>query len=359
MLASLSGNSEMPDMLKHNLLLPTYNCRMTAPDSAEAAPIDPSDRATAAGTTAAGTTAAGTTAATGTEPRLHIIEPDTPWRLSRLTEVWQYREVLGFLAWRDIKVRYKQTLFGVAWAVLQPALLMLVFTFVVRRLAPVSSGNVPYPLFVYAGLVAWSFFATAVASAAQSVVNAERLVTKVYFPRLAIPLAAVTAAVVDFLLACLLLAGMMVYYRQPIGWGLVAAPLAVILLLLAALGFGAALAALNVAYRDVRHALPFLMQLWLFATPSVYLDASEPRPATEQRGGDESVRSADQSPASPRPKWLALNPLDGLIAFFRSAVLGQTLPWRGLAYPAVTVLIVLVAGCWYFGRVEDSFADRI
>lgn len=336
-------------MLKHNLLLLTYNYRMTAPDPAEAAPTDWPDRAPTAGTTET----------TVGEPRLSVIEPDAPWRLSRLTEVWQYREVLGFLAWRDIKVRYKQTLLGVAWAILQPVLLMLVFTFVVRRLAPVSSGDVPYPLFVYAGLVAWSFFATAVGSAAQSVVNAERLVTKVYFPRLAIPLAAVAAAVVDFLLACLLLAGMIVYYRQPIGWGLVAAPLAVLLLLLAALGFGAALAALNVAYRDVRHALPFLMQLWLFATPSVYLDTSEPRPPIEQRRGDESARPADDSSVASRPGWLALNPLDGLIAFFRSAVLGRPLPWRGLAYPAAAVLVVLVAGCWYFGRVEDSFADRI
>lgn len=322
---------------------------MTAPEPTEAAATDEPSRAPEA---------AAATEVAGAEPRIHIIEPDAPWRLSRLTEVWQYREVLGFLAWRDIKVRYKQTLLGAAWAVLQPALLMLVFTFVVRRLAPLSSGEIPYPLFVYAGLVAWSFFASAVASAAPSVVNAERLVTKVYFPRLAIPLAAVAAAVVDFLLACLLLAGMIVYYRQPIGWGVLAAPLAVLLLLLAALGFGAALAALNVAYRDVRHVLPFLMQLWLFATPSVYLDTSQPRPM-EWRGHEESVRPVEDAVAGSRPSWLALNPLDGLIAFFRAAVLGQTLPWRGLLYPAVAVLIVLVAGCCYFGRVEDSFADRI
>jgi lipopolysaccharide transport system permease protein len=322
---------------------------MTAPEPAAAAPTIPTSRAPSPAAEVL-----------GAEPRLFVIEPEAAWRLPRFAELWQYREVLGFLAWRDIKVRYKQTLLGAAWAVLQPALLMLVFTFVVRRFAPVSSGDIPYPLFVYAGLVAWTFFATAVASAAQSVVNAERLVTKVYFPRLAIPLAAIAAAVVDFLLACLLLAGMVVYYRQPVGWGLIAAPLAVLLLLLAALGFGAALAALNVAYRDVRHVLPFLMQLWLFATPSVYLDTSEARPAgARANGSHESADIVPPDPVASRPRWLALNPLDGLIAFFRAAVLGRPLPWRALAYPTVAVLAVLIAGCCYFRRVEDSFADMI
>lgn len=268
---------------------------------------------------------------------LTVIEPESGWQAVRWTELWRYRELLYFLAWRDVKVRYKQTLLGAAWAMLQPTLMMVVFTLVLQRLAHVPSGDVPYPLFVYAGLVAWSFFATAVAGAAQSVVNAERLITKVYFPRLAIPLGAIAAAVVDFLLACLVLVVLMIYYRQAVGWGLLAAPVAVLLLLLAALAFGAALAALNVAYRDVRHALPFLLQLWLFATPSVYLNNA----------------------ASRRFNWLALNPLDGLIAFFRAAVLDLPLPWARLAYPAIVIPIALVAGCLYFRRVEDSFADII
>lgn len=268
---------------------------------------------------------------------LTVIEPESGWQAVRCTELWRYRELLYFLAWRDVKVRYKQTLLGAAWAMLQPTLMMVVFTLVLQRLAHVPSGDVPYPLFVYAGLVAWSFFATAVAGAAQSVVNAERLITKVYFPRLAIPLGAIAAAVVDFLLACLVLVVLMIYYRQAVGWGLLAAPVAVLLLLLAALAFGAALAALNVAYRDVRHALPFLLQLWLFATPSVYLNNA----------------------ASRRFNWLALNPLDGLIAFFRAAVLDLPLPWARLAYPAIVIPIALVAGCLYFRRVEDSFADII
>lgn len=268
---------------------------------------------------------------------LTVIEPESGWQAARWTELWRYRELLYFLAWRDVKVRYKQTFLGAAWAMLQPTLMMVVFTLVLHRLAHVPSGDVPYPLFVYAGLVAWSFFATAVAGAAQSVVNAERLITKVYFPRLAVPLGAIAAALVDFLLACLVLLALMSYYRQPAGWGLLATPAAVLLLLLAALAFGAALAALNVAYRDVRHALPFLLQLWLFATPSVYLN--------------------DATPV--RFNWLALNPLDGLIAFFRSAVLDLPLPWGRLACPAIVIPIALVAGCLYFRRVEDSFADII
>lgn len=268
---------------------------------------------------------------------LTVIEPETGWRTVRWTELWRYRELLYFLAWRDVKVRYKQTLLGAAWAMLQPTLMMVVFTLVLERMAHVPSGGVPYPLFVYAGLVAWSFFATAVGNAAQSVVSAERLITKVYFPRLAIPLGAIAAALVDFVLACLVLLALMVYYRHPPAGSMLLAPLAVLLLLLAAVAFGAALAALNVAYRDVRYALPFLLQLWLFATPSIYLEAAAPT----------------------RFNWLALNPLDGLIAFFRAAVLDLPLPWGRLVYPALVIPVALVAGCLYFRRVEDAFADII
>lgn len=290
---------------------------------------------------------------------LMVIEPETGWQAVRWTELWRYRELLYFLAWRDIKVRYKQTLLGAAWAMLQPTLMMVVFTLVLDRLAHLPSGGTPYPLFVYAGLVAWSFFATAVGNAAQSVVGAERLITKVYFPRLAIPLAAIGAALADFVLACVVLLALIIYYRQPVGWSLLLSPLAVLLLVVAALAFGAALAALNVAYRDVRYALPFLLQLWLFATPSIYLDraaASEPPPTAIVAAGDDGVEPGDNGE---RFDWLAINPLDGLIAFFRAAVLDLPLPWPRLIYPALVLPIALVAGCLYFRRVEDSFADII
>lgn len=265
------------------------------------------------------------------------IRPPSGWQLVNFGELWQHRELLYFLAWRDVKVRYKQTLLGAAWAMLQPALMMVVFTLVLDRLAHLPSGDVPYPLFVYAGLVAWSFFATAVGNAAQSVVSAERLVSKVYFPRLAIPLGAIAAALVDFALASVVLLLLMIYYQHPVGWTVLLAPVAVLLLLLASIAFGVVLAALNVAYRDVRYALPFLLQLWLFATPSIYLNTA----------------------VNQQPSILAVNPLDGVIAFFRAAVLGLPPPWLRLAYPAALLPIALVAGCLYFRRVEDTFADII
>ncbi len=302
---------------------------------------------------------------------LTVIEPESGWQALRLDELWRYRELLYFLAWRDVKVRYKQTLLGAAWAMLQPALMMVVFTLVLDRLAHVPSSGVPYPLFVYAGLVAWSFFATAVAGAAQSIVNAERLVSKVYFPRLAIPLGAIAAAVIDFILACTVLLALMIYYQQPVGATLLAAPVAVLLLLVAAIAFGTALAALNVAYRDVRYALPFLLQLWLFATPSIYLDTSAAAaPSTARSAATDAAdrRAGERLSAGPSPQpagaangwnWLAINPLDGVIAFFRATVLGLPLPWRRLTYPAIVLPIALLIGCLYFRRVEDTFADII
>ena len=302
---------------------------------------------------------------------LTVIEPDIGWQTLRLSELWRYRELLYFLAWRDVKVRYKQTLLGVAWAMLQPALMMVVFTLVLDRLAHVPSADVPYPLFVYAGLVAWSFFATAVGNAAQSVVSAERLVSKVYFPRLAIPLGAIGAAVVDFFLACVVLLLLMICYQQHVRWTLLLAPIVMLLLLAAAIACGVALAALNVAYRDVRYALPFLLQLWLFATPSIYLDTNAVEDASSARSAANeaadghsgerlsSGESSQPTVAVRRGNWLALNPLDGLIAYFRAAVLGLPLPWRRLVYPAVVVPMALLFGCLYFRRVEDSFADII
>jgi lipopolysaccharide transport system permease protein len=200
-----------------------------------------------------------------------IIQPPCGWQLINVGELWRFRELLYFLAWRDVKIRYKQTALGAAWAVLQPLLMMVVFTLFFGRLAGVPSCGTPYPLFAYAGLLPWVFFSTAIAAAGNSVVQSERLITKIYFPRLAIPFAAVEAAVVDFIIAFGLLIVLMVYYGVAPDAGLLLVPAIFGMILLAALGVGTLLAALNVAYRDFRYVIPFLVQLWMFATPTVYM----------------------------------------------------------------------------------------
>jgi lipopolysaccharide transport system permease protein len=272
-----------------------------------------------------------------------VIDAGPRWAVLDWRELWRYRELLFLLAWRDVKVRYKQTLLGAAWAVLQPTLMMIVFTLFLGRLAKVGSGDLPYPVFVYAGLLPWTFFATAISSAGNSVVESERLVTKVYFPRLAIPFAAAGAALVDFLVASGVLAVLMIAYGLAPGWGLALVPGLVALLALAALGAGTLLAALNVAYRDVRYVLPFLVQLWMFATPAIYL-----QPGDGEAG----------APGWAQPL-MGLNPMAGLVASFRAAVLGGPLPWGQLGVSAAAAAALFVAGCLYFRRTEDSFADVI
>ena len=259
---------------------------------------------------------AGTTDSTPA-PIVTLIRPAQGWQLINFGELWQFRELLYFLTWRDVKVRYKQTLLGAAWAILQPLLMMVVFTIFFGRMAGVSSGGVPYPLFAYAGLLPWTFFATAIAAAGNSVVGSERLITKIYFPRLAVPFAAVGAAVVDFLIAFGLLIAMMVYYRVAPGWGLLLVPVIFGAILLAALGVGTLLAALNVAYRDFRYVIPFLVQLWMFATPSVYMQvADEPavvasRPASlpaAATGPRADAGETGKRPSAPRsgPRWRSI-----------------------------------------------------
>ncbi len=269
-----------------------------------------------------------------------IIEPPHGWQLVNAYELWQYRELIGFLIWRDVKVRYKQTLLGAAWAVLQPALMMVVFTVFFARMAKVPTGDAPYPLFVYAGLLPWTLFATSIAHAAQSVVNSERLITKVYFPRLAIPLASVGAAVVDFCVALLLLLVMIVAYGARPGAGLLLLPVVLACLLLTAVGVGTLLAALNVAYRDFRYVVPFLVQVWMFATPTIYMN-----PSANGIGRMDLL--------------LAINPLSPLIATFRAAVLGGPIPWLPLLSSAAASIVVCLAGCTLFRRVEDGFSDII
>jgi lipopolysaccharide transport system permease protein len=269
-----------------------------------------------------------------------VIEPSRGWQLVNLRELWQYRELLGILAWRDIKVRYKQTILGAAWAILQPAMMMIVFTIFFGKLAKIDTGAVPYPLYVFCGLLPWTFFSTAMTSAANSVVGSERLITKIYFPRLIVPYAAVLAAAVDFCIAFLLLVGLMFYYGVMPGIGLLAVPLIFLCLLFAALGVGTLLSAMNVAYRDIRYVIPFLVQIWFFATPAIYMVVN--------RTGSGWMQTL-----------ITLNPLNALIETFRAAVLGQAIPWEPLGMAVLMISVVFVAGSLYFRKVEDSFADII
>jgi lipopolysaccharide transport system permease protein len=275
-----------------------------------------------------------------TDLPLTIIERTPGWRLVNLAELWRYRELLYFLTWRDIKVRYKQTVLGAAWAILQPFATMVVFSLFFGRLAEMPAGGAPYPLFVFAGLLPWYFFSNAIASASQSVVGNQNLVTKVYFPRLIIPVGAVGASMVDFLIGFGMLLAMMLFYGVAPTWDLWVVPVVSLGLLVAATGVGALLSALTVAYRDFRYVVPFMVQLWMFATPSIYMSAE----------------------AFGSPRWqalLPLNPAYGLIANFRAAVLGGPFDLYALAVSASVSLGLLCIGCLYFRRVERTFADVI
>jgi lipopolysaccharide transport system permease protein len=283
------------------------------------------------------------TAAPEADGPVVVVERRSGWRFIDLGELWRYRELFLFLTWRDVKVRYKQTVLGAAWAVLQPFATMVVFSLFFGRLADQGGAGappVPYPLFVFAGLLPWFFFANALVAASQSVVGNQNLVTKVYFPRLIIPMGAVGAGLIDFLVAFAMLLAMMLWYGVAPGWALLLVPLLSLGLLLASLGLGVLLSALTVAYRDFRYVVPFLVQLWMFATPSIY---------AQNTGG-----------IGPRTRLLLLlNPVDGLIDNFRRAVLGEALDWPGLAAATGLAAAYLVLGCLYFRRVERTFADII
>jgi lipopolysaccharide transport system permease protein len=319
-------------------------------------------------------TVAGETTEPTPAPVVTRIRPPRGWQGINARELWQFRELIYFLAWRDVKVRYKQTLLGAAWAILQPLLMMVIFTIFFAQLAGVPSGGIPYPLFAYAGLLPWTFFATAIAGAGNSVIGSERLITKIYFPRLGVPFAAVGAAVVDFVIALGLLIAMMVYYHDRVapGPGLLLVPVIFGVILLAGLGVGTLLAALNVAYRDFRYVIPFLVQIWMFATPSVYMQVGEPPRATAERPAAAPAAAGTGAGARPegggpsrRPLGpavraaLALNPMTGLITGFRAAVLGGRIPWGELAGSSACAVLAFLAGCLYFRRVEDAFADII
>lgn len=271
---------------------------------------------------------------------LTVIERRSTWQIVDWRELWRYHELLFFLAWRDVKVRYKQTVLGAAWAVLQPLATMIVFSVFLGRMVGVSNEIEHYSLFVFAGMLPWTFFANAVTTASNSVVGNQNLVTKVYFPRLIMPMSAVAASLVDFVVAFVMLAVMMLFYRVLPGWEFLLLPGIVLLLVIAALGIGTLLAALTVAYRDFRYLVPFSVQLWMFATPCIYLNAA--------------------NVVGPRGELLLpLNPAYGLILNFRQAALGGALDWYALTVSAAVSLGLLLLGCLYFRRVERSFADII
>jgi lipopolysaccharide transport system permease protein len=271
---------------------------------------------------------------------LTVIERRPAWRLLDLREMWRYRELLFFLSWRDIKVRYKQTVLGVAWAVLQPLATAAAFAVFLGRVAAAPDARVPYALFALAGLLPWNFFAGAVASAGQSVVGNQNLITKVYFPRLLIPLGAVGACLVDLLIGFGLLLVLLLAFGQPLGWQMLLTPVLMLDVAVAAVGVGTLLAGLTVSYRDFRHIIPFMIQFWMFMTPSIYLQ--------------------DAGAFSERWRFLLpLNPLYGLVLNFRQAALGEPLDLATLELSSAVSLALLVVGVAYYSRVERGFADVI
>ena len=304
--------------------------------------------------------------------QITLVCPLSGWQLVDLSELWRYRELLFYLIWRDVKVRYKQTALGASWAILQPLVMMILLTIVFGIMGGVPTpADLPKPIFYFSGMLLWQFFATAINTAGNSVVQSTTLVTKVYFPRLAIPFASVGAAAVDFTIAFGVLVLMMFGYRIVPGWGIVLVPVLLILAMLAALGVGTFLAALNVSYRDFRHTLPFLVQLWMLATPTIYMDIHELRTvgpesivsstSSEESGRGESAESADSRRKTLKrlARYLEINPMTGLIASFRAAILGQPIPWSSLGFASVVIVIMFVVGCVYFRRVEGAFADLI
>ena len=274
-----------------------------------------------------------------------VIEPGRGWTALRLNELWEYRELLFFLVWRDVKVRYKQTFLGAAWAILQPLAAMVVFTIFFGRLAKVGSDGLPYPLFSYAGLLPWTFFAQGLSQSSDSLVGSQNLIKKVYFPRLVITSSSVLGGLVDFGLAFVVLLGMMAYYRVAPTAAVVFLPLLLLLAFSTALGVGMWLSALNVQYRDVRYVVPFFIQLWLFVTPVIYPMSRVTEKLTELG----------------LPGWIyGLNPMAGVVEGFRWALLGTgNAPGPVIAASSAVAAALVVSGAYYFRRMEKTFADVV
>ncbi len=275
------------------------------------------------------------------------IRPAHGWSALNLRDLWRYRELIYFLIWRDIKVRYKQTALGVAWAVLQPVLTMVVFTFIFGRVANVPTDGVPYPIFSYTGLLPWGLFTKAISDAGRSLITNRSMITKVYFPRLVIPLASVLSGMVDFGISFVVLLGLMAYYnfapassyQVVLTWRILLLPFFILLALITALGAGLWLSALNVLYRDINHLLPFLTQFWLFVTPVAY----------------------SASMFSEKMQFLmSFNPMTGVVEGFRWALLGLgSAPGTYFWISVLISVITMVSGLFYFRRMERTFADEI
>jgi lipopolysaccharide transport system permease protein len=267
------------------------------------------------------------------------LRPSRGWLSINFKELWRYRELVLFLTWRDIKVRYKQAVLGVAWAVLQPIFTMVVFTVIFGYLLGTPSSDIPYPLFSLAALLPWQLFSTALQRSSISLVGNANLITKVYFPRLAIPLASVLAVLVDFMISFVVLLVVMFFYGYWPTWSMLWLPLLVLLALLTALAVGLWFSALNVQYRDVQHMVPFIIQVWMYASPIVYPVETIP----------EGIW-----------RWLyGLNPMVGVIQGFRWAILGGTPPDITMLISTAMVLVLLISGLYYFRRMEKTFADIV
>lgn len=263
--------------------------------------------------------------------------PPKSWARLDLREVWAYRELLYFLTWRDLKVRYNQTLLGALWVIIQPFATMLVFSVFFSKIMGAPDG-MPYPLFLYTGILPWTFFSNSVVNSSNSLVGSSNLITKVYFPRMIIPMAAVLAGLVDLLVASVVLVGLALYYDVSLTWGMLWLPVLVVLTTLLALGIGLAVSALSVKYRDIRHALPFVLQLWMFSSSIIY----------------------PTSLFSEKWRWLlAFNPVTGIVEGFRSSLLGRPLDWQALSVSTAMILVFLVCSAYIFRRIETSFADMI
>jgi lipopolysaccharide transport system permease protein len=269
-----------------------------------------------------------------------IIKSKKGWIPINFKELWAFRELLYFLAWRDIKVKYKQTALGAAWAILQPFLTMVIFSVLFGTLAKVPSDGIPYPIFVYAGLLPWNYFSSALSNSGNSLVASSNLITKVYFPRLIIPTSASLAGLLDFFIAFIILIGMMFFYNfTPHTLGLVMIPVLVVMIFIVAVGCGLWLSALNVEYRDFQYVIPFLVQIWMFVTPVIYPVTLLPE----------------------KYRWfLSLNPMAGIIEAFRAAAIGhQQVNWNLLIVSSGIGVLIFLTGLLYFRRVERSFADVI
>jgi lipopolysaccharide transport system permease protein len=268
-----------------------------------------------------------------------VIEPPRGWQVIDVREIWRYRELLYYLAWRDVKVRYKQTTIGAVWALLQPFLTMVVFSVIFGQFIKIPSGDAPYPVFAYAALLPWTFFAGALNRSGNSLVYDANLISKVYFPRVVLPLAAVLALLVDFGVAFIILLGMMLFYGIVPRLAILLLPLLFLLAVVTAVGIGLWLSALNVKYRDISYIIPFLVQFWLFATPVAYPSTIIPE------------------------RWryfYSLNPMVGVVEGFRWALLGQqSVRWAFILVSVGVVLTLFISGVFYFRRVEYEFADVV